>query len=71
MTNKQELKAVMALFGDRQIDLAAELKISPPTLSNKINGKTFFTTFEIEKIAKRYKLSQKDIPRIFFTRQVN
>lgn len=66
MINKKELRATMTLFGDRQTDLAAELGISPPTFSNKINGKTFFTTFEIEKIATRYKLTQKDIARIFF-----
>ena len=70
MVNKQELKAVITLFGDRQSDLAAVLHMAPTTLSNKINGKAFFSTKDIETIAERYNLSPTDIPRIFFTQQV-
>ena len=67
---KQELKAVMARYGDRQEDLAAVLGISPPTLSDKINGKTDFWRAEIEVIALRYNLTADDIMRIFFVKIV-
>lgn len=67
---KQELKAVMARYGDRQEDLAEALGISPPTLSDKINGKVDFWRAEVEVIALRYNLTAEDIRRIFFTRVV-
>lgn len=67
---KQELKAVMARFGDRQEDLAAYLEIAPPTLSDKINGKTSFRREEIEAIALRYSLTAEEIQRIFFAKTV-
>ena len=67
---KRELKAVMALFGDRQEDLAAYLHITCGTLSSKINGNTPFTQPEIEKIALRYELTADDIQRIFFASTV-
>lgn len=65
--NKQELRAAMARYGDRQEDLAGALGMSPPTLSDKINGKVDFWRAEIEIIALRYKLTAEDIIRIFFT----
>jgi len=63
---KQELRAVMIRFGDRQEDLAAALGIAPATLSKKMNGESVFTQPEIEIIALRYKLTAEDIQRIFF-----
>lgn len=68
--NKQELRAVMARYGDRQEDLAGALGMAPPTLSDKINGKVDFWRAEIEAIALRYKLTAEDIVRIFFTLNV-
>lgn len=67
---KQELKAVMARYGDRQEDLAVYLGISERALSDKINGKADFWRSEIEKIAIRYNLTLADIQRIFFTKIV-
>lgn len=64
--NKNELKSVMAKYGDRQEDLASALGMSPSALSARINGNTPFTQPEIEAIAIRYKLSAEDIQRIFF-----
>lgn len=70
MVSKPELKAVMALHGDRQEDLAAAMKISPTTLSAKINGDVEFKGNEIEFIAVRYTLNAEDLRRIFFTQTV-
>lgn len=67
---KNELRAVMALHGDRLEDLAADLDITVPALSNKINSKKDFWRAEIDKIAIRYNLSADDIQRIFFARNV-
>ena len=69
--SKNELKAVMARYGDRQEDLAAALNKAPGTLSDKINGKTKFKQDEIAAIALRYKLTAEDIQRIFFAETVN
>lgn len=68
---KQELRAVIIRYGDRQEDLAAELGITPATLSKKMNGESVFTQPEIEIIALRYKLSAEDIQKIFFANTVN
>lgn len=71
MVNKQELRAVMIRYGDRQEDLADALNITPGTLSKKINGESAFTSPEIEVIALRYKLTAEELPRIFFANMVN
>lgn len=70
MVSKPELKAVMTLYGDRQEDLAAAMKVSPTTLSAKINGDVEFKGSEIEFIAVRYMLNAEDLRRIFFTQTV-
>ena len=70
MVNRQELKAVMARYGDTQADLAAYLDRSERAISDKITGKADFWRFEIEWIALRYNLSMEDIQRIFFTKLV-
>ena len=67
---KQELKAVMARYGDTQADLAAYLGRSERAISDKITGKADFWRSEIEKIAIRYNLTLADIQRIFFTQIV-
>lgn len=67
---KNELKAVMALHGDRQADLAAYLGKTEQTMSAKINGGSEFDRSEIELIAIRYKLSAEEIQRIFFAKTV-
>lgn len=69
--SKNELKAVMIRYGDRQEDLAAAIDMTPGTLSDKINGKTQFKQDEIAAIALRYKLTAEDIQRIFFAKTVN
>ena len=63
--NKQELKAEMARFGDRQEDLAEALGITPATLSAKVNGAVEFKPSEIEAIGLRYRLYAERIQAIF------
>ena len=70
MVNKNELKALMARYGDRQEDLAVAIGMTPQTFSVKINGGGDFSRTEIEAIALRYKLSAEDIQRIFFAATV-
>ncbi len=69
--NKNELRAAMARYGDRQEDLAMALGITPSGLSARMNGSVPFKQPEIEAVALRYKLNAKDIQRIFFTRTCN
>lgn len=66
MFDKNELKAVMARFGDKQDDLANVLGLSSSGLSIKINGAVDFRRNEIEMIVLRYRLSADEIRRIFF-----
>ena len=65
MTDKNELRAEMARYGDRQEDLAAAMGISAVSLSAKINGDRDFTQGEIALIAMRYSLTAEGIVRIF------
>lgn len=66
--NKNELLAVMARFGDRQMDLAEALGLSRTRLSQKINehNGAVFNQPEINIIRQRYKLSDAEICNIFF-----
>ena len=65
MTDKNEFRAEMVRFGDRQEDLAAALGIATVTLSAKINGDRDFTQGEILQIAIRYNLTAEAVVRIF------
>ena len=67
---KNELKAMMALYGDTQEDLANFLNKTPQSISAKINGTQEFKRPEIEKTAIRYKMTAEDIQRIFFAKTV-
>lgn len=67
---KNELKAMMALYGDTQEDLANFLNKTPQSISAKINGAQEFKRPEIEKIAIRYQMTAEDIQRIFFAKTV-
>ena len=58
-------KAKMILNDDTYETLSVELRISPATLSNKVLGKTSFTTAEIKILAKRWNLSADEINEIF------
>ena len=71
MFDRNEMKAVIALKGDRQEDLADALGIPPSALSARIKGKIEFRRNEIETIILRYKLTPQDIQRIFFAKTVS
>lgn len=63
--NKELLKDFMDDYGDKQYHLADYLGISRITLCHKLNGVYDFQLWEVEGIAKRYKLSPEWICRIF------
>jgi len=64
---KQELRAVMAKYGDTYQTLAEALGRTVPALCRKINGQLPFKQKEISIIIDRYNLSGDDAIRIFFT----
>ena len=70
---KNELEAVMKLYGDTGADLAQFLGIARSTFSAKINetNGAEFTQKEIMMIKERYDLTPEQLNRIFFTRQVS
>lgn len=69
--NDKELRAVMALNGDKLKDLAPALGITASTLSQKLNGVVGFSRVEIETIALRYKLTPEELVKIFFAGMVS
>lgn len=65
--NKNLLKSVMALHGDKNKDLAILLEKSEQSISNKINERgTEFTQGEIAKIKEKYNLTAEQVEAIFF-----
>lgn len=71
MLDKNELKAAMARYGDRQENLATTLGLTASGLSVKINGTVDFKRNEIELIMLRYNLTPEEVQRIFFANTVN
>lgn len=71
MFDKNELRAAMARYGDRQEDLANTLGLTTSGLSVKVNGAVDFKRNEIELIMLRYNLSPDEVQRIFFANNVN
>lgn len=69
--NKNELRAVMARFGDTAETLAQAIGITPQNFSDKINGKSDFRQREMMQIAARYGLDGDGIKAIFFTEEVH
>ena len=54
-------------FGITQEKMAKEIGINKSTLSSKLNGRTSFTAFEIDKICKLLDISNAEIGAYFFT----
>ena len=67
--NKNKLKSVMVLHGDKNEDLARILSVSPQRFSMKINEKdgAQFNQNEIALIKERYSLNAEDLDNIFLT----
>ena len=67
--NKDLLRSVMVLHGDTNKTLAAFLKITEQSVSNKINENgTEFRQGEIGRIKARYNLSSEQVDLIFFAK---
>lgn len=66
--NKELFRYFMALRKDDMKSIAKELGMHEITLYNKLNneGKNELDRYEIQLIAKRWKLSEKDFLSIFF-----
>lgn len=66
--NKELFRYFMALRKDDMKSIAKELGMHETTLYNKLNneGKNELDRYEIQLIAKRWKLSERDFLSIFF-----
>lgn len=65
------LKSEMVLHGDSITSLAEYLGIAHQTLSRKISGAADFTQSEMNKIKKRYQLSDEKYVLIFSKKGVS
>ena len=68
--NKQMFRSLMALHGETYSDLAELLDITPQTVSDKVNERNGaeFRQGEIAKIARHWKMTDKQLVACFFTR---
>ena len=64
--NKNLLKSKMALNNDNNKTLAAKLKITEGSMSNKMNSKNKFTPEEMNYIRKNYNLTDIEFISMFF-----
>ena len=63
--NTKFLKSKMVLYGDTNLSVSQKLKISPASLSSKVNNKNKFTTKEMNNIRLLYNLSDREFIEIF------
>lgn len=66
--NTDELKKRIRASGLKIRYLAEQLGISHEAMYNKVKGKSEFKASEMAALAELLKLSDKDIPLIFFNR---
>lgn len=71
MLNKLEFMSEATKHGDTQRTLAKKLKMAAITLCYKLNGKSQFTIAEVQKIIDLYNLTEADVGRIFFSKEVS
>lgn len=65
--NKELFRSIMALYGEKNRDIANLLGISEQSVSAKINEKgSEFKQSEIAKICKHYHLTNDQVALIFF-----
>lgn len=69
--NSLEMKVTMKRNEDTQEKLAEALGLQVSGVCARINGHIDFRTSEIEKIRERYKLSDDELVKIFFTTKVS
>jgi transcriptional regulator with XRE-family HTH domain len=68
VVDSERIKNRMAELGMTQADLAAELSIAVPTMSQKINNYRPFSLEEAEKVSKILKIPDAEFGRYFFTK---
>lgn len=68
--NTLKIKGRMVELGLTQKDVAKELKLAPPTVSQKINNVRPMYLSEAEKIAKLLKINNDEFAIYFFTQRV-
>lgn len=71
--NKNRFKAILALNGETQTELAKVLSLTAQTLSKKVNEScgAEFTQNEIRLIKTRYNLDASQVDQIFFGNEVS
>lgn len=65
--NHSKLLGRMREYGFTQERLAESISINEGTLSAKLNGKTFFTTPEMDKISELLEIPNGEIGVYFFS----
>lgn len=65
--NHSKLLGRMREFGFTQDSLAKEMGINECTLNGKLNGRGFFSTKEIDKIAELLQIPNENIGVYFFS----
>lgn len=71
MTNTKKLRALIVERGYTQERVAAHLGITTASLNYKINNKREFKATEIKMLVELLKISEGDIPVIFFACDVD
>lgn len=66
----RELKALRALYGYTQKQLADKLGIGETSYTKRENGALTFTINEVKLLKEIFNLKDQDIIRIFFTNEV-
>lgn len=68
MPNTDKIKVRMAEMKVTQADLAKYLGVATPTVCQKINNLRPFTLDEVEKVAEKLEITDKDFGTYFFTK---
>lgn len=69
--NTLKLKALMMVSRETQASIAEKIGMSRMSLNLKLNGKSEFTLFELQKIVGVLEMTDSQILEIFFNRKEN
>ena len=69
--NTLKLKALMMVSRETQASIAEKIGMSRMSLNLKLNGKSEFTLFELQKIVGVLEMTDSQILEIFFKRKEN
>lgn len=67
MTNCEELREAIDKSGLKMGFIAANIGVSPATMTNKVSGRTEFTASEIAKMSDLLKLTRQQRDKIFLS----